>query len=108
MTREPRYRCPTCLDDGLVIVFHQQTINALRERIEPRTWYTKGTRCTCDAGTAKYSKVEPFDELRMCRSDYHPSEADRESLREFVSQEILNSGTPWEPPAHGDAWEPTE
>ncbi len=84
---EPVYHCRDCLDQGLLTVWHPQSIKAMRDGTFGGTFteYTCAVRCTCDAAN-KYRWIpHVFDDRKMVPSAYRPSDEDRQALADFVN-----------------------
>jgi hypothetical protein len=91
------YHCPECLDDGLILVWHPTSMEAMREGTfgRPRTVYQCGVRCPCDIGRSRWKGVPvEFDASRMVRCQYHPTPEDIAALRSHIEGESM--GTIWQ------------
>lgn len=98
---EQVFRCGDCLDSGMILVWHQRSMQAVRDGTfgGRLTRYSCGVKCTCPAGE-KWRHIEhAFDPKLMVPCDYHPSPEDHEALRQFVGRE--NAGREWNPDGYG-------
>ena len=65
------FRCVQCRDDGMVGIYHPETVEAARrpETFDPASICSAVVRCTCSIGSAKPDRLGSFfDAKRHCRA----------------------------------------
>jgi hypothetical protein len=96
---EETFRCLMCRDDGMVLIFHDAAVVAMRKGTYggPRTVYTAMVICDCEAGEYRKRQrmfqdghIREYSSSRDVRIESgmsYPTAEDVERLRQFVESE---------------------
>lgn len=100
---QPRYRCSTCCDRGLVVVWRADFVAMVRAGKKNLSELTRAhtyvVSCYCDIGTStnepKKNKLPVYATGSVCKFDDNEIEHEHEKLSEWIDEQ--SKGVAWVP-----------